>query len=108
MVKMPLKKAVIIATITVAAMLALTSLAHAAPEERGGDADQGVDPRDERPGDLVDLGDLDLLNDLSICPDITLAVDLDDVLGILGSGSDEPVARDAPDTCANVVVVDEP
>ena len=95
------KKAGIVASASLAAMLALAPLAHASPAgEDGGDGAEQVITGDDAPQDgLINLGDVNLLNGVNICPDVTAVLGLGNVLGILGAGSSDPSAADAPITC---------
>jgi hypothetical protein len=97
------KKAGIVVSASLAAVLALAPLAHASPspegEDRGDDAAQVITGDDAPQDGLVNLGDLNLLNGLNVCPDITAVVGLGNLLGILGSGSSDPSAGDAPISC---------
>ncbi len=97
------KKAGIVVSASLAAVLALAPLAHASPspegEDRGDDAEQVITGDDAPQDGLVNLGDLNLLNGLNVCPDITAVVGLGNLLGILGSGSSDPSAGDAPISC---------
>ena len=97
------KKAGIVVSASLAAVLALAPLAHASPspegEDRGDDAEQVITGDDAPQDGLVNLGDLNLLNGLNVCPDITAVVGLGNLRGILGSGSSDPSAGDAPISC---------
>jgi hypothetical protein len=95
------KKAGIVASASLAAMLALAPIAHASPtgEDRGDDAEQVISGDDAPQDGLLNLGDVNLLNGVNICPDVTAVLGLGNVLGILGAGSSDPSAADAPITC---------
>ena len=98
------KKAGIVVSSSLAAVLALAPLAHASPspegKDRGGHAEQVIGGDDSpQGGGLVNLGPLNLLNGVNICPDVTAVLGLGNVLGILGSGSSDNKADDAPITC---------
>jgi hypothetical protein len=95
------KKAGIVASASLAAMLALAPIANASPtgEDRGDDAEQVISGDDAPQDGLLNLGDVNLLNGVNICPDVTAVLGLGNVLGILGAGSSDPSAADAPITC---------
>ncbi|TWF75896.1 hypothetical protein FHX44_111781 [Pseudonocardia hierapolitana] len=97
------KKAGIVVSASLAAVLALAPMAHAGPspegEDRGDDAEQVITGDDAPQDGLVNLGDLNLLNGVNVCPDVTAVLGLGNVLGILGSGSSDPNVADAPITC---------
>lgn len=95
------KKAGIVASASLAAMLALAPIAYASPtgEDRGDDAEQVITGDDAPQDGLLNLGDVNLLNGVNICPDVTAVLGLGNVLGILGAGSSDPSAADAPITC---------
>ena len=82
-------------------MLALAPIAQASPtgEDRGDDAEQVISGDDAPQDGLLNLGDVNLLNGVNICPDVTAVLGLGNVLGILGAGSSDPSAADAPITC---------
>lgn len=91
------KKAGIVVTASLAAVLALAPLAHASPSPEGGEQ---VITGDDAPQDgLINVGDLNLLNGVNICPDVTAVVGIGNLLGILGSGSSDPDVADAPISC---------
>jgi hypothetical protein len=97
------KKAGIVVSASLAAVLALAPLAHASPspegEERGDDAEQVITGDDAPQDGLINLGDLNVLNGLNVCPDVTAVLGLGNLLGILGSGSSDPNVADAPISC---------
>ncbi|OZM79262.1 hypothetical protein [Pseudonocardia sp. MH-G8] len=97
------KKAGIVVAASFAAVLALGPVAYADTppegEERADDAEQVITGDDAPQDGLLNLGDLNLLNGVNVCPDVTAAVGLGNVLGILGSGSSDPSAGDAPLSC---------
>jgi hypothetical protein len=95
------KKAGIVASASLAAVLALAPVAQASPVGKDkGDAAEQVITGDDAPQDgLVNVGDLNLLNGVNICPDVTAVVGIGNLLGILGAGSADPDVADAPITC---------
>ncbi len=95
------KKAGIVVSARLAAVLALAPLAHASPEGKGKghDAEQVITGDDAPQDGLINVGDLNLLNGVNICPDVTAVVGIGNLLGILGSGSSDPNVADAPITC---------
>jgi hypothetical protein len=95
------KKAGIVVSASLAAVLALAPMANASPsgKHKGDGAEQVITGDDAPQKGLVNLGDLNLLNGVNICPDVTAVLGLGNVLGILGSGSSDPSAADAPITC---------
>ncbi|TQM09616.1 hypothetical protein FB558_5376 [Pseudonocardia kunmingensis] len=97
------KKAGIVVAASFAAVLALGPVAYAdtPPEgvDRADDAEQVITGDDAPQDGLLNLGDLNLLNGVNVCPDVTAAVGLGNVLGILGAGSSDPSAADAPLSC---------
>jgi hypothetical protein len=94
------KKAGIVVTTSLAAVLAAAPLAHASPAPEGGDDASQVITGDDAPQEgLLNLGDLNLLNGVNVCPDVSLGLGIGNVLGILGSGTANPSVADAPITC---------
>jgi hypothetical protein len=94
------KKAGIVVTASLAAMLTLGPLAHASPAPEGEEDVSQVITGDDAPQDgVLNLGDLNVLNGVNVCPDVSAAVGLGNVLGILGIGSTDPSVADAPLTC---------
>jgi hypothetical protein len=97
------KKAGIVVAASFAAVLALGPVAYADTPPEGGagadDAEQVITGDDAPQDGLLNLGDLNLLNGVNVCPDVTAAVGLGNVLGILGAGSSDPSAADAPLSC---------
>ena len=97
------KKAGIVVSASLAAVLALAPLAHAGPspegEDSGEDAEQVITGDDAPQDGLINLGDLNVLNGVNVCPDVTAVLGLGNLLGILGTGSSDPHVADAPITC---------
>lgn len=97
------KKAGIVVSASLAAVLALAPLAHAGPspegEDHGEDAEQVITGDDAPQDGLINLGDLNLLNGVNVCPDVTAVLGLGNLLGILGTGSSDPNVADAPISC---------
>jgi hypothetical protein len=94
------KKAGIVVAASFAATLALGPLAYAdTPPEGSDDAEQVIRGDDAPQDGVLNLGDLNLLNGVNVCPDVTALVGLGNVLGILGAGSVDQKADDAPITC---------
>ena len=95
------KKAGIVASASLAVMLALAPLANACPagKDKGVGAEQVITGDDAPQDGLINLGDVNLLNGVNICPDVTAVLGLGNVLGILGSGSSDPNVGDAPISC---------
>jgi hypothetical protein len=95
------KKAGIVASASLAAVLALAPVAHASPggKDKGEDAEQVITGDDAPQDGLINVGDLNLLNGVNICPDVTAVVGIGNLLGILGSGSSDPHVADAPIKC---------
>lgn len=94
------KKAGIVVSASLAAVLALAPVANASESPEGDEDSEQVITGDDAPQDgLVNLGDLNLLNGVNVCPDVTAVLGLGNVLGILGSGSSDPNVADAPITC---------
>lgn len=94
------KKAGIVVTTSLAAVLASAPLAHADSSPDRDDAAEQVITGDDAPQEgLVNVGDLNLLNGVNICPDVTALVGVGNVLGILGIGAVDQRADDGPITC---------
>ncbi|GAA0929202.1 hypothetical protein GCM10009559_15840 [Pseudonocardia zijingensis] len=94
------KKAGIVVSASLAAVLALAPFAHAGESPEGDDDAEQVISGDDAPQDgLLNLGDLNVLNGLNVCPDVTATLGLGNVLGILGTGSSDPQVADAPIDC---------
>jgi hypothetical protein len=94
------KKAGIVVSASLAAVLALAPVANASESPEGDEDSEQVITGDDAPQDgLVNVGDLNLLNGVNICPDVTAVVGLGNLLGILGSGAVDQDVADAPITC---------
>lgn len=94
------KKAGIVVSASLAAVLALAPLANASESPEGDEDAEQVITGDDAPQDgLLNLGDLNVLNGLNVCPDVTATLGLGNLLGILGTGSSDPTVGDAPIKC---------
>jgi len=94
------KKAGIVVSASLAAVLALAPFANASESPEGDEDSEQVITGDDAPQDgLLNLGDLNVLNGLNVCPDVTATLGLGNVLGILGTGSSDPQVGDAPIKC---------
>jgi hypothetical protein len=94
------KKAGIVVSASLAAVLALAPVANASESPEGDEDSEQVITGDDAPQDgLVNVGDLNLLNGVNVCPDVTAVVGLGNLLGILGSGAVDQDVADAPITC---------
>ena len=94
------KKAGIVVSASLAAVLALAPVANASESPEGGEDAEQVITGDDAPQDgLINVGDLNLLNGVNVCPDVTAVVGLGNLLGILGTGSVAQDVGDAPIKC---------
>lgn len=106
-----LKTAGIVVAASAVSVLAISPLAFAGDKDdrdRGGrhkgDSTQVNRIDNERSNNqngLINLGDVNALNDVNVCPSVAAAGGIGNLLGILGSGSNESEASSDDVTCVN-------
>lgn len=82
------RKLAVTGAAVVAALIAFSPLASAAPADDGDDGDEFIQDVGNTRGDqfgLVNLDDVNVLNNANVCPGVNAA--LGNVLGILGQGA---------------------